>query len=64
MIDNQSQPAHSALIAQKCIRQNKASFIVGPESGADTEAALPIANKTILISLSSGWQSNGTSPAS
>jgi ABC-type branched-subunit amino acid transport system substrate-binding protein len=61
VIDNQSQPAKSALIAQKCIRQNKASFIVGPESGADTEAALPIAiaNKTILISLSSGWQSNG-----
>jgi ABC-type branched-subunit amino acid transport system substrate-binding protein len=59
--DNQSQPAQSALIAQKCIRQKKAAFIVGPESGADTEAALPIAiaNKTILISLSSGWQSNG-----
>ena len=61
VVDNQSQPAQSALIAQKCIRQTKASFIVGPESGADTEAALPIAiaNKTILISLSSGWQSNG-----
>jgi ABC-type branched-subunit amino acid transport system substrate-binding protein len=61
VIDNQSQPAQSALIAQKCIRQKKASFIVGPESGADTEAALPIAiaNKTILLSLSSGWQSNG-----
>jgi ABC-type branched-subunit amino acid transport system substrate-binding protein len=61
VVDNQSQPAQSALIAQKCIRQDKASFIVGPESGADTEAALPIAiaNKTILISLSSGWQSNG-----
>jgi ABC-type branched-subunit amino acid transport system substrate-binding protein len=59
--DNQSQPAQAALIAQKCIRQKKAAFIVGPESGADTEAALPIAiaNKTILISLSSGWQSNG-----
>jgi ABC-type branched-subunit amino acid transport system substrate-binding protein len=61
VIDNQSQPAQAALIAQKCIRQKKASFIVGPESGADTEAALPIAiaNKTILISLSSGWQTNG-----
>jgi ABC-type branched-subunit amino acid transport system substrate-binding protein len=34
---------------------------VGPESGADTESALPIAiaNKTILISLSSGWATNG-----
>jgi ABC-type branched-subunit amino acid transport system substrate-binding protein len=61
VLDNQSQPAQAALIAQKCIRQNKAAFIVGPESGADTESALPIAiaNKTILISLSSGWQSNG-----
>jgi len=51
----------TTLIARKCIQTYHASFIVGPESGTDTEAALPIAiaNKTILISLSSGWQTNG-----
>jgi ABC-type branched-subunit amino acid transport system substrate-binding protein len=59
--NNQSSAAQSELIARKCILQQHAKFIVGPESGADTEAALPIAisYKTILISLSSGWQSNG-----
>jgi ABC-type branched-subunit amino acid transport system substrate-binding protein len=59
--NNQSAPANAELIARKCIQSYHASFIVGPESGADTEAALPIAiaNHTILISLSSGWQTNG-----
>jgi len=59
--NNQSSAAQSELIARKCILQQHAKFIVGPESGADTEAALPVAisYKTILISLSSGWQTNG-----
>jgi len=59
--NNQSSAAQSELIARKCITQYHAQFIVGPESGADTESALPIAiaNHTILISLSSGWQTNG-----
>jgi ABC-type branched-subunit amino acid transport system substrate-binding protein len=59
--DNQSQAAQAALIARKCIEQDHASWIFGPESGANTLAALPIAitNKTILISMSSGWQTNG-----
>src|SRR5271170_5614099 len=60
-LNNQSNAAQSELIARKCIQQEHATVIIGPESGADTESALPIAiaNKTVLISLSSGWQSNG-----
>src|SRR5580700_5178230 len=60
-LNNQSSAAESELLARKCIQTYHAQFIVGPESGADTESALPIAiaNKTILISLSSGWQTNG-----
>jgi len=59
--NNQSNAAQSELIARKCIDQYHATVIIGPESGADTESALPIAiaNHTILISLSSGWQTNG-----
>jgi ABC-type branched-subunit amino acid transport system substrate-binding protein len=59
--NNQSSAADSELLARKCILQEHAKVILGPESGADTEAALPIAitYHTILISLSSGWQSNG-----
>jgi ABC-type branched-subunit amino acid transport system substrate-binding protein len=60
-LNNQSSASQSELDAKKCIQTYHAQFIVGPESGADTESALPIAiaNKTILISLSSGWQTNG-----
>src|ERR1700678_326495 len=59
-LNNQSSASESELLARKCIQTYHAQFIVGPESGADTESALPIAiaNKTILISLSSGWQTN------
>jgi len=59
--NNQSNAAQAELIAKKCIQTDHAQFILGPESGANTESALPIAiaNKTILISLSSGWQTNG-----
>jgi branched-chain amino acid transport system substrate-binding protein len=60
-LNNQSNAAQSELDAKKCIQTYHAQFIIGPESGADTESALPIAiaSKTILISLSSGWQTNG-----
>src|SRR5579859_4518234 len=60
-LNNQSNAANAELNAKKCIQTYHAQVIIGPESGADTEAALPIAiaNKTILISLSSGWQTNG-----
>ncbi|MGH3166953.1 MAG: ABC transporter substrate-binding protein, partial [Trebonia sp.] len=60
-LNNQSSASQSELNARKCVQTYHAQFIVGPESGADTESALPIAiaNKTILISLSSGWQTNG-----
>jgi branched-chain amino acid transport system substrate-binding protein len=59
--DNQSSASESALIAKKCIEQDHATWIFGPESGANTESALPIAisNKVLLISMSSGWQTNG-----
>jgi hypothetical protein len=61
VMNNQSSASESELIARKCILADHAQFIVGSESGADTEAALPIAiaYHTILISLSSGWQTNG-----
>ncbi|HTU07300.1 MAG TPA: ABC transporter substrate-binding protein [Trebonia sp.] len=60
-LNNQSNAAQSELDARKCVQSYHAQFIIGPESGADTESALPIAiaNHTILISLSSGWQTNG-----
>lgn len=60
-VNNQSSPAQAEAIAKECILQKHANFILGPESGADTEAAMPlaIAYHVPLISLSSGWKSNG-----
>jgi ABC-type branched-subunit amino acid transport system substrate-binding protein len=60
-LNNQSSASESELIARKCVLTDHAQVIIGPESGADTESALPIAiaYHTILISLSSGWQTNG-----
>src|SRR6204780_1764334 len=60
-LNNQSSASPPGRLARKCIQPYPAQCIVGPESGADTASAGPIAiaNKTILISLSSGWQSNG-----
>ena len=60
-LNNQSNAANAELNAKKCIQTYHAQVIIGPESGADTESAMPIAiaSKTVLISLSSGWQSNG-----
>jgi ABC-type branched-subunit amino acid transport system substrate-binding protein len=60
-LNNQSSASESELIARKCILTDHAQVIIGPESGADTESALSIAiaYHTILISLSSGWQTNG-----
>lgn len=59
--NNQSSPAEAELLAKECIQQKHANVIFGPESGADTEAALPIAiaNHVPLLSMSSGWKSNG-----
>ena len=60
-VNNQSQPAQAEAIAKECVLQKHANFIIGPESGADTEPAMPIAiaYHVPLISLSSGWKSNG-----
>ena len=65
-LNNQSNAAQSELDARKCVQTYHAQFIIGPESGADTESALPIAiaNHTILISLSSAGRPTATRPAS
>ena len=59
--NNESSPAEAELLAKECIQQKHANVIFGPESGADTQAALPIAiaYHVPLLSMSSGWKSNG-----
>lgn len=58
-----SDPATAAALVHKCVTQEHANFIFGPESTATTAAAVPIANQlqTVLLGWASGWKGQGIS---
>jgi ABC-type branched-subunit amino acid transport system substrate-binding protein len=60
-----STPATAAALVHKCVSQDHANFIFGPESTATTAAAVPIANQlqTVLLGWGSGWGGQGISAA-
>src|SRR5215469_6091414 len=60
-----SQPATAAALVHKCVTQDHANFIFGPESTATTAAAVPVANQlqTVLLGWASGWNGQGISDA-
>src|SRR5580700_5499998 len=60
-----STPATAAALVHKCVTQDHANFIFGPESTATTAAAVPIANQlqTVLLGWGSGWAGQGITDA-
>jgi ABC-type branched-subunit amino acid transport system substrate-binding protein len=60
-----SNPATAAALVHKCVTQEHANFIFGPESTATTAAAVPVANQlqTVLLGWGSGWAGQGISAA-
>ena len=58
-----SNPATAAALVHKCVTQDHANFIFGPESTATTAAAVPVANQlqTVLLGWASGWDGQGIS---
>ena len=60
-----STPATAAALVHKCVSQDHANFIFGPESTATTAAAVPVANQlqTVLLGWGSGWAGQGISAA-
>src|SRR5579859_2953693 len=58
-----SAPATAAALVHKCVTQEHANFIFGPESTATTAAAVPVANQlqTVLLGWGSGWAGQGIS---
>jgi ABC-type branched-subunit amino acid transport system substrate-binding protein len=60
-----SNPATAAALVHKCVTQEHANFIFGPESTATTAAAVPVANQlqTVLLGWASGWNGQGISDA-
>jgi len=60
-----STPATAAALVHKCVSQDHANFIFGPESTATTAAAVPVANQlqTVLLGWGSGWAGQGINAA-
>jgi ABC-type branched-subunit amino acid transport system substrate-binding protein len=58
-----SNPATAAALVHKCVTEEHANFIFGPESTATTAAAVPVANQlqTVLLGWASGWNAQGIS---
>jgi ABC-type branched-subunit amino acid transport system substrate-binding protein len=63
--NDQSTPSTAAGLVRKCVTQDNADFIFGPEETATAAAAIPIANQlhVVLLGWQSGWNSNGYSSA-
>lgn len=63
--NDNSSPATAALLVRKCVTQDHANFLVGPESGNLAAAAVPVANQlqTIMVVVGSGWANLGLSQA-
>jgi branched-chain amino acid transport system substrate-binding protein len=60
-----SDPATAAGLVHKCVTQDHANFIFGPENTATVASAIPIANQlqTVLFSWASGWDNQGVTDA-
>jgi branched-chain amino acid transport system substrate-binding protein len=58
-----SNPATAAALVHKCVSQEHANFIFGPEETSTASAAVPVANQlqTVLIGWQSGWNGQGIS---
>jgi branched-chain amino acid transport system substrate-binding protein len=53
--NNQSVPATAATLARKCVSQDHANFVFGPEETGTATAAIPVLNSLGVVTL--GWQS-------
>jgi branched-chain amino acid transport system substrate-binding protein len=63
--DDQSVPSTAATLARKCVEQEHANFVLGPEETSTSSAAIPVLNALdeVTISWQSGWNDIGLSEA-
>jgi ABC-type branched-subunit amino acid transport system substrate-binding protein len=63
--NDQSVPALAATLARKCVDQDHANFVFGPEETSTAAAAVPVLNslKVLSIGWESGWNDIGLSAA-
>jgi branched-chain amino acid transport system substrate-binding protein len=59
--DDRSDPATAASLVRKCVTQDNANFIFGPEETSTAAAGIPVINqlKTVAIVWESGWAGQG-----
>jgi ABC-type branched-subunit amino acid transport system substrate-binding protein len=59
--NDQSNPATAAGLVRKCVTQDGADFIFGPEETSTATAAMPVADSlhTVLLGWQSGWTDIG-----
>lgn len=63
--NDSSSPSLAASLVRKCVIQDHANFILGPEETAPMAAAVPVADSlhTVLLTQGSGWDQGGVSSA-
>jgi branched-chain amino acid transport system substrate-binding protein len=59
--NDQSSPPTAAALARKCVTEDHANFILGPEETSSSAAAVPVADalQTVMIGMQSGWNMQG-----
>lgn len=59
--DDRSDPATASSLARKCVVQDHATFIFGPEETSTAASAIPVINslKVVDVVWESGWQGQG-----
>jgi branched-chain amino acid transport system substrate-binding protein len=59
--NDQSSPPAAASLARKCVTEDHANFILGPEETSSSAAAVPVqdALQTVSIGMQSGWNMQG-----
>jgi ABC-type branched-subunit amino acid transport system substrate-binding protein len=63
--DNQSEPSVAASLARKCVTEDHANFVFGPEETSTMAAAAPVLDELQEVSIGwqSGWNDDGLSSA-
>jgi ABC-type branched-subunit amino acid transport system substrate-binding protein len=63
--NDSSDPGTAASLVRKCVTQDHANFIMGPEETSPMAAAIPVADSlhTVMITQGSGWDQGGVTSA-
>ncbi|MBO0892848.1 MAG: ABC transporter substrate-binding protein [Acidimicrobiales bacterium] len=63
--NDNSSPQQAAELVRKCVTQDHANFILGPEETGTMAAGIPVADslRTVMLTMGSGWNQGGVTSA-